>query len=186
MKCISNSDVSGSYNGGFSSCRSVGISMLHCMRYFFSFTDDWVVRNFTCKVFLCEECWDLFKTSFARTGTWTLDPQIKSLMLYRLSYPGSCKPYFEISAYFFPLHMNMNRNTSSQCSTTFTCWQILLLSPWLTPAGKHIWIGLSRKVGQTIGSVAFRGRTLSDMEWGLACVSWLRLSFQTLSFLQLC
>ncbi len=26
---------------------------------------------------------------FARTGTWTLDPQIKSLMLYRLSYPGS-------------------------------------------------------------------------------------------------
>ena len=23
------------------------------------------------------------------TGTWTLDPQIKSLMLYRLSYPGS-------------------------------------------------------------------------------------------------
>ena len=25
----------------------------------------------------------------ARTGTRTLDPQIKSLMLYRLSYPGS-------------------------------------------------------------------------------------------------
>lgn len=25
----------------------------------------------------------------AWTGTWTLDPQIKSLMLYRLSYPGS-------------------------------------------------------------------------------------------------
>ena len=30
-----------------------------------------------------------FKTSLAWTGTWTLDPQIKSLMLYRLSYPGS-------------------------------------------------------------------------------------------------
>ena len=30
------------------------------------------------------------KSYFARTGTWTLDPQIKSLMLYRLSYPGSC------------------------------------------------------------------------------------------------
>ena len=30
----------------------------------------------------------------ARTGTWTLDPQIKSLMLYRLSYPGSRKPKF--------------------------------------------------------------------------------------------
>ena len=30
-----------------------------------------------------------FKTSIAWTGTWTLDPQIKSLMLYRLSYPGS-------------------------------------------------------------------------------------------------
>lgn len=26
------------------------------------------------------------KTTSARTGTWTLDPQIKSLMLYRLSY----------------------------------------------------------------------------------------------------
>ena len=36
---------------------------------------------------------DLFdgkiKNKFARTGTRTLDPQIKSLMLYRLSYPGS-------------------------------------------------------------------------------------------------
>ena len=30
-----------------------------------------------------------FKITAARTGTWTLDPQIKSLMLYRLSYPGS-------------------------------------------------------------------------------------------------
>lgn len=31
----------------------------------------------------CSKCnWD------AWTGTWTLDPQIKSLMLYRLSYPG--------------------------------------------------------------------------------------------------
>ncbi len=29
------------------------------------------------------------KNYSARTGTWTLDPQIKSLMLYRLSYPGS-------------------------------------------------------------------------------------------------
>ena len=27
----------------------------------------------------------------AWTGTWTLDPQIKSLMLYRLSYPGPTK-----------------------------------------------------------------------------------------------
>ena len=26
---------------------------------------------------------------YAWTGTWTLDTQIKSLMLYRLSYPGS-------------------------------------------------------------------------------------------------
>ena len=29
------------------------------------------------------------QTYSAWTGTWTLDPQIKSLMLYRLSYPGS-------------------------------------------------------------------------------------------------
>ena len=29
--------------------------------------------------------------TFAPTGTWTLDPQIKSLMLYRLSYPGFCQ-----------------------------------------------------------------------------------------------
>ena len=28
------------------------------------------------------------KINSARTGTRTLDPQIKSLMLYRLSYPG--------------------------------------------------------------------------------------------------
>ena len=30
-----------------------------------------------------------YQHSAARTGTRTLDPQIKSLMLYRLSYPGS-------------------------------------------------------------------------------------------------
>ena len=51
----------------------------------------------------CLLCWQLGSVPLAtpgkqngdaRTGTWTLGPQIKSLMLYRLSYPGSQKPSF--------------------------------------------------------------------------------------------
>ena len=52
----------------------------------------------------CKHEWD------AWTGTWTLDPQIKSLMLYRLSYPGSVRKQIDMPLLFLKPFIVLLRN----------------------------------------------------------------------------
>src|SRR4029434_3282752 len=54
-----------------------------------------------------------FKSN-ARTGTGTLDPQIKSLMLYRLSYPGFRKSPTPSPRWYFIINYYYHRYRSEE------------------------------------------------------------------------